>query len=325
MKKGGDIILCNSDKHFLGMFTKEQLYANIAMLTVVVFWGLSYISIKVTVNDIPPTTMALIRFSIASILLWIIHQKVEPHKKIAKEDIPKVAASGILGVTLYFYFENIGVKLSTASNASLIAAIIPIIAISLDICFFRSKASLFKMLAILMTIAGMYLSITGNGKINFGSSGFLGNMFMLAAMISWSLYTLLNKSLQSKYSLVVLTTYQTIIGTLFLIPLSAFEYSEWNFPTLIVWGNILFLSVFCSVLCYLLYMYVLRQLDVAITTLYLNLVPIIGVVSGYLILNEQILLPQLVGGAITLIAIVIVNCETIMQRRIFRNESCHDH
>lgn len=299
---------------FRGRLNRPKLVANLAMLTVVCFWGLSYISIKVAVSEIPPTTMALIRFAIASILLWIIQKKVEPGVVVARQDIPKVVLGGILGITLYFYFENIGVKLSTAANASLIAAVVPIIAITLDIFFFKSRASVFKLIAIIMTIAGMYLSVTANGKFSIGSSNFLGNMLMLAAMLSWALYTLVNKSLQGKYSGVVLTTYQTIAGTLCLIPLSALEYKSWHGFSLVALGNVLYLALFCSVVCYLLYMYVLRRLDVTVTTLYLNLVPIIGVSGGYLILNEQIMPSQLVGGGLTLIAIIIANCEKTPSR-----------
>ena len=65
--------------------------------------------------------------------------------------------------------------------------------------------------------------------------------------------------------------------------------------------------MFCSAVCYFLYLYALKHLDVAITTLYLNLVPIIGVISGHVILQESILPVQVLGGAIILVAIIIVN------------------
>ena len=78
--------------------------------------------------------------------------------------------------------------------------------------------------------------------------------------------------------------------------------------------GILFLSFFCSVGGYLLYTYALKRLDVALTTIYLNLIPVVGVLSGYLILKESVLPIQLIGGLITLFAIVIVNFELITQR-----------
>jgi drug/metabolite transporter (DMT)-like permease len=306
-------------------YKQEQLLANLVMVVVVVLWGLSFISIKIAVSEIPPTTMALIRFAIASLLLGILMKKVEPNAKVARADLPKMVVGGILGITCYFYFENIGVKLSTAVNASLIVTVVPIIAISLDVLFFDSKITPLKLIAIGIALIGTYLSITANGKIELNSSNFIGNILMVCAMLSWALYTLINKSLQSKYSGVCMTTYQTIFGTLCLIPLSFLECREWRLFSLVAFWHVLFLAICCSVGCYLLYMYVLKHLDVAITTIYLNVVPIIGVVSGHYFLNESIFLIQIIGGLLTILAIFVINIDTIMQRRNIAYENCNDH
>lgn len=303
-------------KNSIRFYKQKQLLANLVMIVVVVLWGLSFISIKIAVSEIPPTTMALIRFAIASLLLSILLKKVEPNAKISKTDLPKMAAGGILGITCYFYFENIGVQLSTAVNASLIVTIVPIIAISLDVLFFKSKITPLKLMAVGIALIGTYLSITANGKIEFNSNHFLGNILMICAMVSWALYTLINKSLQGRYSGVCMTTYQTIFGTLCLVPLSILEYSEWRLFSLLVFGHVLFLAIGCSVICYLLYMYVLKHLDVAITTIYLSAVPVIGVVSGQYFLKESVFPIQMMGGLLTILAIVAVNIDSIMQRRI---------
>ncbi|WP_407308211.1 DMT family transporter [Desulfosporosinus sp. SB140] len=305
----------HESRAFSPILSRKQLSANIAMIAVIIFWGISYVSIKVTVVEIPPITMALIRFAIASIMLRIILRKVEPQTKLDKSDLPKMILGGILGITLYFIFENIGVKMSSATNASLIVSVVPIITIVLDVLLFHSRISLMKILGIVIAVLGSYLAVTANGKVELNSVHFLGNILMLCAMLSWAFFTLVNKSLQVKYSGLFLTTYQTIFATLSFIPLSLFEYKEWKLFSLTALGNILFLAVFCSFGGYLLYTFALKHLDVTLTTIYLNLIPVVGVLSGYLILNERVLPIQLVGGIITLLAIVIINFEFIIQRR----------
>lgn len=307
----------------INSYGREQLIANMVMAVVVVFWGISFISIKIAVTEIPPTTMALIRFTTASLLLRIILQHIEPGATIRKSDLPKMILGGILGITLYFYFENMGVKLSTAANASLIVTIIPIIAIGLDVIVFHSKISVLKLLGVGIAIVGTYLSVTANGRIDFNSTNFKGNMFVVCAMLSWAFYTLVNKSLHKKYSGICLTTYQTVFGTLCLVPLSLLEYKEWRLFSLVSFWHVLFLAVCCSVGCYVLYIYVLKRLDVAITTLYLNLVPVVGVVGGYLVLNERVLPIQLIGGWITIFAILVVNVDRIIQERKLHHEHCN--
>ncbi|OLN28102.1 Permease of the drug/metabolite transporter (DMT) superfamily [Desulfosporosinus metallidurans] len=75
--------------------TKYVLKANLAMVTVIIIWGISYVSIKATLIEIPPITMALIRFMIASLILGMIIRKVEPKAKLDKSDLPKMVLGGI--------------------------------------------------------------------------------------------------------------------------------------------------------------------------------------------------------------------------------------
>lgn len=285
----------------------DKTLANLAMLFTVVCWGISFISIKIVVSEIPPITTACIRFLITSIFLFLALKKIEPTHQIKKNIMPKLVLGGFLGITLYFCCENTGIKLTTASNASLITSLVPILAIGLDIVFFKSKISLSKICGIIIALIGTYLIITASGNVDFSSDNFKGNMFMIGAMTSWAFYTILNKFLQDKHSALFLVTYQTIFGALFLIPLSLFEFNSWHSFSLSAFGNILFLSILCSALCYFLYSYSLKNLDVTVTTIYLNLTPVIGIISGYLILNETILPIQLLGGLLVITSIYIAN------------------
>ncbi|MBP2625400.1 MAG: protein of unknown function transrane [Firmicutes bacterium] len=288
-----------------------KLLANLAMLVTVTLWGISFISIKTAVSEVPPITLALLRFMIASTILLIITKKIEPTTKLLPRDLGKMIIAGFFGITLYFFFENTALRLTTASSAALITSIIPIIAITLDILVFKTKVSFIQCIGIIIAMSGAYLAITANGRLDFSSQTFIGNLLIVGAMLSWSLYTLLNKSFQGKYSGLFLTTYQSLFGTIFLIPLSLFEYKEWHLFSLTAFGNILFLAIGCSALGYFLYIYALSKLDVTITTLYLNLMSIIGVLGGHLFLQETIFPAQIVGGAMIISSIIMINFTTL--------------
>lgn len=285
-----------------------KVLANLAILLTVFFWGVSFISIKIAVSEVPPLTMALIRFTIATVILLIILKRLEPEARLEKSDLWKMMLAGCLGITVYFFFENTGVKFTTASNASLIISLTPIMAILMDVLIFKSRLPYLKILGIAVSVIGSYFVVTANGQIDFSSSAFHGNLLMLGAVLSWVFYTGLNKAWQGKgYSGLFLTTYQTLYGTIFLLPLSLLEYNHWTLFSLKAFGNIVFLAVCCSALGYFLYLYALSNLDVTVTTLYLNLIPIVAVISGYLILQESILPIQLLGGVFTLTGIFLVN------------------
>lgn len=304
-----------------GLLRRKYLIGNLGMLVTVLFWGISFINVKIVLGEIPPVTIALIRFAIASLLLGMIFARMEPGTKVEKKDLPMMALAGIMGITMYFYFENNGIKLTTAANAALIVAFVPLITILLDVLFFHSRASWLKVVGVGIAVTGTYFSITANGQISLSSTNFKGNMFMVCAMLVWAFYTLANKSLQRKYSGLCLTTYQTIFGTVFMVPLVLPEMKEWKMFSLLSLGHILFLAVCCSVLGYWFYMYSLKHLDVTVTTIYLNLVPVVGVAGGYLFLQESVLPIQMIGGVLTLLAIFVVNLEVILDSKIHKEKA----
>lgn len=309
-------IFFEKTKIILKSFLSDKLLANLAMLITVTLWGMSFISIKTTVSEVPPITLALLRFMIASAILLTITKKIQPQSKLQRRDWGKMTIAGFFGITLYFYLENTGISLTTASSAALITAIIPILAIALDVLVFKTKIPFIQSLGIIGAMSGAYLAITANGQLDFSSQTFKGNLCIVGAMLSWSLYTLLNKSLNGKYSGLFLTTYQTLFGTLFLIPLSLFESSQWHLFSWNALGNIFYLAICCSALGYFLYIYALSKLDVTITTLYLNLMSIIGVLSGYFFLGETIFPAQILGGGMILISIIIINFATSPAKEI---------
>ncbi|MCL2473047.1 MAG: DMT family transporter, partial [Treponema sp.] len=98
-----------------------------AVTASVLFWGFSFVSIKIAVAVIPPMTLGAIRFAMAMVFLFFIKRKYAKDEKIQKEDIPYLVGAGLTGVTLYFFFENNGVALIQASEASLIVATVPVI------------------------------------------------------------------------------------------------------------------------------------------------------------------------------------------------------
>ncbi|MBP2629725.1 MAG: protein of unknown function transrane [Firmicutes bacterium] len=285
------------------------MLANIAMMITVVAWGTSFISTKIILVEIPPITLAFVRFFITSLILYTIIKKTEPHTVVANSDKLKLALAGFIGISVYFYFENTGIKLTTASNASLITSFVPILSITLNMLFFKARLNGLEVIGVLIGIVGAYLTVTANGNIDFSSDNFKGNLYMIGAMIAWAVYTILSKQMQQKYSGLFILTYQTIFATITLLPFSFLESDQWQTFSGSTFSQILYLATICSALGYFLYGYALKTVDVVITTLYLNCVPVVGVVSGYFILNEQILPIQILGGAIIILAIFVTNLD----------------
>lgn len=286
----------------------QNALANLAIIATVIFWGMSFVSSKAILNaGVPPFTMAFLRFFIASLILLPILKRTQPHTHIRKEDRGPLVLSALSGVTIYFLFETWGIKLTSAASASMIVASVPVFTICAEYIIYKSNISPIKWIGVLMSIVGVYFIIKRGQSGQNNPQALWGNLLMLGACLSWVAYILISKGLNARFSGLALTTYQSLFGALFLFPLALLEYKLWRPISLIAWMNIIYLAVFCSAISYFLYIYSLSHLDSVVVSSYVNLIPLVSALGSAFILGEEITLQQLLGGAIVIAGVYIVN------------------
>lgn len=295
--------------------TKKRFIPYFAISFVMLLWGLSFLSIKVTVAVLNPMSLALMRFALASVILFGLLKMKEPNTRLQKKDIPLMALSGIIGITVYFYFENNGVKLTTASTASIIIGAIPMLTALADYFFCGNKLTLPKIAGVVLSFIGVYLIVMESGTFNLSSKYFTGNLMMFGAALAWVAYSLLTRPIGKKYSGLAITTYQTLFGTAAVLPFALFDNNNWYGVNIAVLANIAFLGIFCSALGYFFYVYAMAELGVDISTLFINLIPVVTVVSSYFILGEKITTAQLTGGGIIIAAVYLADINNWIKRK----------
>ena len=283
---------------------------------VMAIWGVSFLSIKVTVAILSPMTLALSRFVIASVILIILLKIREPDAHLHKSDIPRMAVSGIVGISVYFYFENNGVKFTSASTASIIIATIPAFTVISDWLFCGNRLNWARMLGVVLSFLGVYLIVRDSGQLNFASQYFVGNLFMIGAALAWVVYSLVTRPLGQNYSRLAITTYQTLFGTLAIFPFALLETNKWALVDGTVIANIVFLGVFCSAFGYYGYVYAIGKLGVDMASLFINFIPVVTVVSSYFILGEKITPTQMLGGGIIISAVYLADLGNWFRSRV---------
>lgn len=283
---------------------QRKVMGLLAIILTAFMWGLSFLSIKISVDVLAPMTLALSRFVIASIILRIVLKLAEPQTALAKKDYPLMAVAGIVGVTLYFYFENNGVKYTTASAASLIIATIPILTLVADYIFCGNKLSPVKILSVALSTVGVYL-IVAVDQVDGGN--LRGNLLMFGAALAWVVYTLVTRPLSEKYSQLAVVTYQTLFGTVALLPFSLMETTHWQQVNTTIILNVVFLGVFCSALGYYLYVYAMDTLGISTVSLFINLIPVVAVAAGYFVLKEPVSLSQIIGGCVIIFSVYLAS------------------
>ena len=283
---------------------KREHHLALAVLIIsVIFWGYSFISTKIVLTELPPASIAFFRQIIAFAVLisWLVPTKKFP--RIGWKDLFRIGAAAFFGIVLYFIFENTGLQFTNASSASMIVAAVPIITLFSETIFFKLKVSLNMVVCILLSIFGVYLVISVNGKLDFSSSAFLGNMLMMGAMVSWVIYTIMNKKFSVKYSSLVLTAYQTLTSIFLFLPFVVSEAGRWKIPSLFPLLNLLYLGIFCSALSYVFYIYAAKRLGPTVSSSFLNLTPVVTVIFGYFILDEKIAVIQIAGMALIMLSL----------------------
>lgn len=285
--------------------------AKIALLISVVIWGLSIVSMKFLVDYFPPMTVNFLRFTVASIILIPIVMVIEPRWLINKKDLLLIFITGALGISFYYYFESLGLIYLDASNVGLIAGTIPIMTYFTDSIMNRKKINFTMLIIFSISTIGVFLTIMDSFVVDFGMKDLIGYLFVLLGCFSWVLYTIFTKNLEEKYSPLCLLTYQTIAGSICLSPallIEEFNIVLWiregnNFQWVLI--NLMFLGLIASALAYYLYMYGFTKIGVSESSLYMNLMPVVTMLSGGLILKESIGFYKILG-AIFIIASVIL-------------------
>jgi len=286
--------------------TQHTLLPILAVLGAMLFWGLSFVSSKAILNTgFPPMTMVALRFLIASIVLIPLQRRLDPGFRVQKQDRLFLLFSALFGIFFYFFCESRGIKYTSASNAALITAIIPALTVGVEYLLFKNTVRWFQGAGIALSIAGVYLVVQRTP--GHYDRALLGNLLMFGACVSWVAYNLFSRNLHRGLQGINLITFQSMIGTVFLLPIALSEARSWSFGSLSVWLNLLYLGVICTALSFFLYLYALARLGALRVTSFINLLPVVSVVGGIIILGERLLVAQMIGGAVIIFGVFLVN------------------
>lgn len=282
---------------------KRYYVSFLFVLLPVLFWGVSFISTKVVLREMPPVSIAFFRQLIALVPLIGWGLATGTSFKIRPLDLLLLAGSCFFGIVLYFVFENNGLRYTTASSASMIVAAVPVFTLITETLLFKMKSNLRMVLCIIVSIIGVYLVISINGRLDFSSRTFLGNMLMIGAMASWVIYTIMSRSLGTRYSSLVITMYQTALSGILFVPFILPEISSWRPVSTLALMNLIYLGVFCSAISYFSFLYAMKKLGSTVSSAFLNLIPVISVAAGFLILGERLYLIQYFGMLLILLSL----------------------
>ena len=267
-------------------------------------------------TGLTPAQIFTLRFTIAYVLL-LCYSLITQHSSLfasSWRDELLMVALGITGGSVYFLTENAAMLYTTATNTSLIVCSCPLFAMLLVAIVYRHTERITKMQALGSVVACLGMAIVVlNGHFVLHLSP-LGDLLAFAACLCWAVYSLLAKPATERYSSIFVTRKVFFYGLLTIIPYyilkpseaNIFSFSIFNFQLSIIL-NLLFLSVVASMLCYLLWNWVIGKLGAVVATNWVYFNPITTIIFAWWLLHEQITVWFLLGSALILLGMYLAD------------------
>ncbi len=279
------------------------------MVLCAIFWGGTFIAGRIAAPYADPALIGFFRFLCASlVLLTFAYAKHALFIPSLKQFIGIVllASTGIFAYNLFFF---LGLQTVPANRASLMIANNPL-AIALGAAIFlKERLTIIQLLGVILSICGACIIISKGDIFSLFSSFSRGDLIILGCVVAWTAYSLLGKIISSSMPALATITWTCILGTLMFIPLAinkASFHEISNYPYYF-WLCVFYLGFFGTALGFVWFYDAVKYLGAARAAVFINIVPITGVILGALVLDEPITLSIILGGTLTLIGVYIAS------------------
>ena len=292
----------------------KSFRGELELLAVVLFWGLNFVVVKIVLVVMHPHVMNIFRLAAAAaVLTWIYHRRVrasgEPFWGPLSMDTRAVLRLALIGWILYQAAFITGLDYTSAGNGAIIMSSAPIWTALLSLLMGTENLSIKAWIGLLVSIVGTATVVAfGTADIDLSADLLVGNVIILGAAMLWGSYTALTRPVVQKHSPLSLTV---IALLLCLIPLGIlaipfWNETDWDQMNALYWFAVFFSGALSTGVAVVFWNNAVRSLGASHTAAFGNLVPLIALVSGFLILGDPILPAQLIGGTLIIGGLVIM-------------------
>ncbi|MDE6493801.1 MAG: DMT family transporter [Bacteroidales bacterium] len=281
--------------------THKGIFAyHILAFAIVAVWGTTFVCTKVLLGKgLSPEEIFFYRF-LAAYLLMLAYSHKRLFARSVRDEL-LTALSGVFGGSLYFYTENTALGYTATTNIALILCITPLLTAGMLHLFNRNsrekKNNTAFLLGSLLAIAGVACVIlNGHFKLRVSPKG---DLLCLAAALCWSFYTVCIRKLNPRYDNLFITRKVFFYGLITILPLYfSVPHPLSRLTDPVVYGNLLYLGVVASLLCFFFWNRVLQKINPLQATNYLYFSPVITATAAYFVLHESITGIMIIGAGL---------------------------
>ena len=281
------------------------------LVAVPAIWGGTFVAGKYVVAVMTPLMGSFSRYVIACIALLVAAFALEGGlPQLTRKQWMGTFVLGVLGVFSYNLFFMGALDRLPASRAALIIAMNPVITIAISSLVLKERLSGLRWLGVAIALSGVWIVVSRGDVVSIASAGVgMGELFMLCAVTSWALYTVIGRLVLQGLSPLAATNYAALWGTLMLgvaaVPhFGDLTTSQFDWRTVI---SLLYLGVLGTAVAFVWYYMSIKRVGASVASIFNNLVPVFGVAISVLLLGEPLLASMLIGGAVAICGVMMVS------------------
>ena len=269
---------------------------NLATLT----WATNMVLGRWLRDSIGPLTLAAARYTTAAVLLAALLQRRPPDDRRLGRDGWLLLGMALSGVAIFTPTLYLGLRMTTAVNATLINGLGPLVTGVLAALLIQERMSGRQVVGAIVGLAGVIVLIPGGSLSSWQAMrGSAGDLVVLAAVALWGLYSVLGRQVMRYRSPLSATAFSAFLGLPFLLLAAAWEMRTVPVdltPQLLL--AVLYIGVAPGVIGFLSWNAGVRRLGPSGAMVFYNTLPLYGALLGYLVLGEPIGPSHLLGGAL---------------------------
>ncbi|MBQ2067526.1 MAG: EamA family transporter [Paludibacteraceae bacterium] len=301
---------------------KKQLPI-IAIIVSMIIWSVSGIAIKHALVVLPPFTMIILRFVPSVLLMLIIGIVRRKHslfclQKLELRDVPLFLIAGFCQPFLYYLLETFAYDaLNSPTIAETLLSTSPLLSPIFAAVILRERVTKYNIIGILISTAGVFaLTLVGSSDYSIGN--YLGILLAFAAVSAAVVDSIMMRKAPMRYSSLSFVFYAQLVSLLFFLPIwfvkegpAALQALDWsqlsmiNSQLSIALGCVAYLTVFASVIAFILFCYGLRQVGVTQANAFNNIRPAFTALWMILFFGEHLPIGKWIGMGLIIFGLFV--------------------
>lgn len=276
------------------------------LLLVQLAFATHYVTSKIIIRDLSPAALTFGRAVAATVVLMGLHFARAGAPRVPLSDLAKLAGCALLGVSGNQLLFFMGLRHTTAINASVLTTTIPVFTLIVSTLLRREQVTLRGGLGVVVALSGV-LTLVGAEALTLGLETMAGDLLILANSLFYGAYMVLVANLVKRHGTLTCVAWLFFFGALWMAPFGAEDLVR-SAPALTatVWALVAYTVLVPTILAYVLNAWALRHAPTSIVAIYIYLQPLGAAVLAVLLLGEVVTLRLAFAAALVFVGIGLV-------------------